>query len=601
MVRLHHIGACVLTVLLSVPAYVRAQPPSESLRKVLEAESARVKLIERLEKTVCAIFPAMPDDGKTPTGPQGGGSGVIIDAEGFALTNYHVAGEADKLNVGLSDGKIYSAVVMGRDPTGDIAVIKIEGGPFSFAELGDSDKLSVGDGALAMGNPFGLATDFVPTVTSGIVSGMHRYLPGTMGGDLIYTDCIQVDAPINPGNSGGPLFDMSGRLVGINGRVSVRPGRGKVNTGVGFAIPINQIREFLPDLRAGRRVHHAILGVELSEDSSDVTIRRISPDSAAEKAGLQIGDVIRRFQGHEIGSEVELINRIGVLPANKRARLVVERGGRQYDVEVTLGERPTGAETVAARSPSPETPPPAHPDAVPAPSAAASPHEVFRRYAEALGGYDAIENIRDTISAGRTRRRFQGAAWVDGRFTHYDVGISRLRHEAAFALGGATVQTITGYDTTRGWDFANGRIADMTPERLAAVKTQLDAYDQLTRRNGWREAQAKEAPPETLDERKVFVIATRDGRDTERRWSFDAETGLLVREVYRDPESGQTVDNRIGDYRRVGSVLMPFQVRRLLNNTEVELTQIETVEVNRGIKDDFLLDRPAATAKPKVY
>ncbi len=181
------------------------------------------------------------------------------------------------------------------------------------------------------------------------------------------------------------------------------------------------------------------------------------------------------------------------------------------------------------------------------------------------------------------------------------MGVTRLRHETTFTLGGATLQTIVGYDTAGGWDFANGTIADMTPERLAAVKAQLDAYDQLTRRNGWREAQAKEAPPETLDGRKVFVVVTRDGREMERRWSFDAETGLLVREVYRDAASGQTVDNRIGDYRRVGSVLMSFQGRRFVNGTEVELTQIETVEVNRGIKDEFLRERPAATVNPKVY
>ncbi|GAH82002.1 unnamed protein product, partial [marine sediment metagenome] len=190
------------------------------------------ELIERLSRTVIAIFPVAVEEGKKPAGPQGGGSGVIIDAEGHAITNYHVVRESEKVNVGLSDGRVLSAVVKGRDPTGDVAVIRIEQGPFPFAVLGDSDRLQIGQWVLAMGNPFGLATDFKPTVTQGVVSGLHRYLPGTIGGDLIYTDCIQTDAPINPGNSGGPLFDLQGKLVGINGRVSVRPWRGRVNTGV---------------------------------------------------------------------------------------------------------------------------------------------------------------------------------------------------------------------------------------------------------------------------------------------------------------------------------------------------------------------------------
>ena len=374
---------CAVAASAIAAVWAYAETPAEALQKTLQAEAARVKLIQRLEKTVCAIFPMMPEDGKPPATPLGSGSGVIIDAEGYALTNYHVAGEADRVNVGLSDGKVYPAKVTGRDPTGDIALIKIEGGPFTAAEMGDSDKLSLGDWVLAMGNPFGLATDFVPTVTQGIVSGTHRYLPGTGTGDLIYTDCIQVDAPINPGNSGGPLFDSSGRLIGINGRVSVRPERGKVNTGVGFAIPINQIKEFLGDLRQGRRVHHAILGVELLDPSppAGATIRVVLSASAAERAGLLAGDVIRRFQGREVLTDKELINRIGVLPAGKQVRITVERSGRQYDMDVMLGERPTGSETVAAAARhAPPVPEAGAPDD-------ASPDAILRRYVDALGGY----------------------------------------------------------------------------------------------------------------------------------------------------------------------------------------------------------------------
>ena len=593
MRRLFLIAALLAAVLVASPP-VGAQSPAEALAKTLQAEDARVRLVERLQKTVCAIFPAAPEENQ-PAGPQGSGSGVLIDPDGYALTNYHVVAEATKVSVGLSDGKVYSAVVKGRDPTGDIAVIKIDGGPFPFAELGDSDKLAVGDWALAMGNPFGLATDFRPTVTQGIVSGLHRYLPGTIGGDLVYTDCIQVDAPINPGNSGGPLFDMSGRLIGINGRVSVRPSRGKVNSGVGFAIPINQIKEFLPDLRKGQRVHHAILGVELSEGSPNVSVKQIVAGSAADKAGLQVGDIVRRFQGHEIRSEMELINRIGVLPSGKNARLVIERGGRQYDIEVVLGGRPTSGDTALGLDTStPDKTPEAPASGEPTPEA------VFRRFAEALGGYDAIESIRDTITIGRTRRLLQGRVWADGRIVYYDVGTSLLRHEVTYTLNGNSATQVSFYDGTGGWVTGNGQSVDMNGEMLAAVRAEIEAYDLLTRRDGWKAAQARWAGTETLDGRKLNVIATRDRAGTERRWSFDAETGLLARQIHQDAQ-GQPVESRISDWRRTGDTFQPFQYSRYVSGSQIETTQVESVEINRGLKEQFLREKPPVALGPRVY
>ena len=144
-------------------------------------------------------------------GGQGGGSGVVISADGYALTNFHVAQPCgNAMKCGLADGRVYDAVIVGLDPTGDVALIKLLGrDDFPHAELGDSDQLRAGDWVFAMGNPFLLATDFQPTVTYGIVSATHRYQypAGTL---LEYTDCIQTDASINPGNSGGPLFDMRG-------------------------------------------------------------------------------------------------------------------------------------------------------------------------------------------------------------------------------------------------------------------------------------------------------------------------------------------------------------------------------------------------------
>ena len=162
------------------------------------------------------------------------------------------------MKCGMADGKLYDAVIVGIDPAGDVALIKLLGrDDFPAAELGDSDQVHAGDWCFAIGNPFLLATDFQPTVTYGIVSGVHRYQypAGTL---LEYADCMQTDAAINPGNSGGPLFDAQGRLIGINGRGSFEK-RGRVNVGVGYAISINQIKNFIGYLqeRADRRSCHA--------------------------------------------------------------------------------------------------------------------------------------------------------------------------------------------------------------------------------------------------------------------------------------------------------------------------------------------------------
>jgi S1-C subfamily serine protease len=231
---------------------------------VLEAEEKRVEVVEKVAPTVVAIF---------GPGGGGGGSGVLITKDGYALTNFHVTqGAGDYMQCGLNDGKLYDAVIVGIDPTGDVAMIKLLGREdFPVATLGDSDKVEPGDWTFAMGNPFLLATDFRPTVTYGIVSGVHRYQypAGTI---LEYTDCIQTDTSINPGNSGGPLFNSEGELVGINGRGSFEK-RGRVNSGAGYAISINQIKHFMEHLKSGRIVDHATLGATvISRDDGAVII-----------------------------------------------------------------------------------------------------------------------------------------------------------------------------------------------------------------------------------------------------------------------------------------------------------------------------------------
>src|SRR5262249_53221188 len=236
--------------------------------RVLEMEKKRIAAVEKVKPAVVAIF---------ARGGQGGGSGVLISDDGYALTNFHVvAPPGPTMKCGLPDGIFYDAVLVGLDKVGDVALVKLlpkkEGDKFPFAKLGDSDKVKAGDWSLAMGNPFLLATDFTPTVTFGLISGVHRYQypAGTL---LEYADCIQIDTSINPGNSGGPLFNLDGELLGINGRGSFEK-RGRVNSGVGYAISINQIKNFMGQLRAGLDTDHASLGAAVQSDTEDAQISK---------------------------------------------------------------------------------------------------------------------------------------------------------------------------------------------------------------------------------------------------------------------------------------------------------------------------------------
>jgi S1-C subfamily serine protease len=295
---------------------------------VLEAQQRRVAVVQKVAAAVCAIF---------PPGGGGGGSGVIISADGYALTNFHVTrGAGNWMKCGLNDGVLYDAVIVGIDPTGDVALIKLLGRKdFPHAPLGDSDKLKVGDWAYAMGNPFLLATDFQPTVTYGIISGVHRY-QYPAGTFLEYTDCIQVDTSINPGNSGGPLFNDDGQLVGINGRGSFEK-RGRVNSGAGYAISINQIKNFMGHLRSGRIVDHATLGATVAtETDGSVVVGSILEESEAYRRGLRIDDEIVSFAGRPVRSVNQFKNILGIYPKGWKLPLVYRHKGEAQQVLVRL-------------------------------------------------------------------------------------------------------------------------------------------------------------------------------------------------------------------------------------------------------------------------
>ncbi|RIK83595.1 MAG: serine protease [Planctomycetota bacterium] len=295
---------------------------------VLAAQDARTAAIAKASAATVSIFDA--------TGA-GGGSGVLISPDGFALTNFHVTAPCGPaMKCGLNDGKLYDAVIVGIDPVGDLALIQLLGrDDFPVAEIADSDKVRAGDWAFAAGNPFLLADDFSPTITFGMISGVHRYQEpaGTL---LEYTDCLQTDAAINPGNSGGPLFDAQGRLIGVNGRASFEK-RGRVNVGVGYAISINQAMRFLGHLKSGRIVDHATLGATVAtRDDGRVAVDDILETSDAFRRGLQYGDVLVRFADRDITTANAFKNVLGVYPSGWRVPVVWRRDGETFTADVRL-------------------------------------------------------------------------------------------------------------------------------------------------------------------------------------------------------------------------------------------------------------------------
>ena len=325
--------------------------------RVREAEAARIQVIDKIAPSVVAVF---------AKGGAGGGSGVLISPDGFALSNFHVTSEAGAfMKCGLNDGVLYDAVIVGLDPTGDVALLKLLGrDDFPFAPLGDSDRVQPGDWTFVMGNPFLLATDFHPTVTFGIVSGTHRYQYPAAGQLLEYPDCIQVDTSINPGNSGGPLFNMAGELIGINGRGSFEK-RGRVNSGAGYAISINQVKLFLDHLKGGRIVDHGTLGAVVATDSEGrVRISDILETSEAYQRGLRYDDEVVSFAGRLIGSTNQFQNVLGIHPDGCRLPLVYRREGKEAH---EIWGRLTGVHTASQLEQAVHPRQPEHPVPMPIP------------------------------------------------------------------------------------------------------------------------------------------------------------------------------------------------------------------------------------------
>lgn len=325
-------------------------PATHSYANIVEAVTPAVVTV-RSERRVRQVSQEMPDffrdffgeRGPAPRRPQpraaGLGSGVIVRADGYILTNHHVIDGADQVTVELTDGRSYKAEVVGSDAASDLAVLKVaDAKNLRTLPLGNSDQVAVGDVVLAVGNPLGVGQ----TVTMGIVSAKGRATGGTS-----YEDFIQTDAPINQGNSGGALVNTDGQLVGINSQI-LSPSGG--NIGIGFSIPANMARNVMTQLIETGQVKRGMLGVTIQPVTSDIArslgldtargalVNDVQPGSPAATAGIKRGDVITGIAGEAVKDGNELRNRVAQVTPGTKLPVELRRGGKAETVTVTVAE-----------------------------------------------------------------------------------------------------------------------------------------------------------------------------------------------------------------------------------------------------------------------
>jgi len=266
-----------------------------------------------------------------PIPQQGAGTGIIIDSQGYVVTNYHVVENAKNIQVTLTDGRTFPAIKVRGDPWADLAIIEIEAKDLPEAEIGRSETLVVGEGVVAIGNA--LALEGGPTVTSGIVSYLGRSIQEPNG--IVLYDLIQTDAAINPGNSGGPLLNMAGQVVGINTAIAAQA------ENIGFAISISPALPVIEQLIRQGRVIRPWLGVTFYPTRDGVVLTYVALGSPADKAGLQVGDIITQFAGQKISTTEELRQAIISCKIGEKVEIVFIREGRQHKTTAVLVESPS--------------------------------------------------------------------------------------------------------------------------------------------------------------------------------------------------------------------------------------------------------------------
>jgi putative serine protease PepD len=296
------------------------------------------QIYRRAYRGVVEITVTEAASSSTPFGGGGGtqqaqGSGWVYDSDGHIVTNAHVADGATSIKVRFWDGKTYSATVTGIDKSTDLAVIKVDAPSSELYPLtvGDSKQLQVGDGVVAIGSPFGLEE----TVTSGIVSALHRAIQGVT--NFTINDSIQTDAAINHGNSGGPLLNTEGQVVGVNAQIKSDSGG---NEGVGFSIPSATVKTVASQLIANGKAVHAYLGVSIDSSASNALLAGVQNNTPAAKAGLKKGDVITAVNSTSIATGDDLSRAVDAHKPGEKVSVTYKRGGSEHTVTLTLGTRP---------------------------------------------------------------------------------------------------------------------------------------------------------------------------------------------------------------------------------------------------------------------
>lgn len=276
------------------------------------------------------------------------GSGFIISRDGFVLTNYHVIKDANEIIVRLNDRRELEAELVGHDERSDLALLKVDSDDLPVVKIGNSNKLKVGEWVLAIGSPFG----FDHSVTAGIVSAKGRNLPREN-----YVPFIQTDVAINPGNSGGPLFDLDGKVIGINSQIYSRTGG---FMGLSFAIPINMAMNVVDQLKQSGHVSRGWLGVLIQDVTRELAesfgmdkpqgalIAKVLPDSPAEKHGFEVGDIVTKFNGHDIVRSSNLPPVVGLTPVGKEVDVEILRNGKVKTLEIKIGELPEEEQKIAS-------------------------------------------------------------------------------------------------------------------------------------------------------------------------------------------------------------------------------------------------------------
>jgi putative serine protease PepD len=288
-----------------------------------------------LVRTVYAA--ASPSVVSVRTG-EGSGTGFLVDSDGTIVTNAHVVGDNSQVQVRFEDdGELHDARVLGVDASTDLAALKVDASAANGVKplaLADSDKVQVGDTALAIGYPLGLDR----TATAGIVSGLERDIQAPNGFSI--DKVIQTDAPINPGNSGGPLLNAQGQVIGVNSQIATAGG-GNGSVGIGFAVPANTVKQVLPQLERGAAPEHAYLGVSTgAAPNGGAQVGEATADGPAAQAGIQAGDVITEVDGDRVQAPEDVAAAIEDAKPGDKVDVKVQRGGSEQTIQVTLGQRP---------------------------------------------------------------------------------------------------------------------------------------------------------------------------------------------------------------------------------------------------------------------